>query len=273
MARCRPGSSGVYPSVARITYSARTVPCVVRSRPGAISVTGVCSYSRTPCLRTAAARPRASRAGWMAAQCGVYVAPSTPDAATRSAASARFSSRRSASPKPNARYSATSSWARWSWLGERASMTVPPLAQWQSMSSAAATRPTSSTVSCMARYMATAACVPGHPLQLGQRRREQRRAPAAVPAGRAEAGDVLLAHRDPQSRAGLGQVVRGPQPGEAGPGDGHVHVLVAGQRVAGDQCRPAWCRARKTATGMRDLVASAHGDMGQARATTPGLAA
>ena len=109
MARCSPGSSGVYPSVARITYSARTVPCVVRSRPGAISVTWVCSYSRTPCLRTAAARPRASRAGWMAAQCGVYVAPSTPGAATRSAASARFSSRRSASPKPNARYSATSS--------------------------------------------------------------------------------------------------------------------------------------------------------------------
>ena len=31
------------------------------------------------------------------------------------------------------------------------------MAQWQSMPSAAVTRPTSSTVSCMARYMATAA--------------------------------------------------------------------------------------------------------------------
>ncbi len=36
-------------------------------------------------------------------------------------------------------------------------MTVPPLAKWQSMPSAAATRPTSSTVSCMARCMAMAA--------------------------------------------------------------------------------------------------------------------
>ena len=70
-ARCRPGSRGVYPSVARITYSARTVPCGVRSRRGAISVTGVRSYTATPRRRSSAASPRASRAGWMAAQCGV----------------------------------------------------------------------------------------------------------------------------------------------------------------------------------------------------------
>ena len=34
------------------------------------------------------------------------------------------------------------------------------MAQWQSMFSAAATRPTSSTVACMARYIATAASRP-----------------------------------------------------------------------------------------------------------------
>ena len=37
---------------------------------------------------------------------------------------------------------------------------MPPLAQWQSMPSAAATRPTSSTVCCIARYMAMAASRP-----------------------------------------------------------------------------------------------------------------
>ncbi len=77
-------------------------------------------------------------------------------AASRSLASAADSSRRSSSPKPNFRASATSLAARSSCAADRASWIVPPLAQWQSIPSAAATRPTSSTVSCMARYMATA---------------------------------------------------------------------------------------------------------------------
>jgi hypothetical protein len=46
--------------------------------------------------------------------------------------------------------------ARSSCAGERASCSAPPLAQWQSMLSAATTRPTSSTVSSMARYIAMA---------------------------------------------------------------------------------------------------------------------
>ncbi len=50
----------------------------------------------------------------------------------------------------------TSAFARSSWAGERASITVPPFAKWQSMSSAAATAPTSSTVACMARCIAMA---------------------------------------------------------------------------------------------------------------------
>ena len=41
-------------------------------------------------------------------------------------------------------------------MGERANWTVPPLAQWQSIPSSAATLPTSSTVCCIARYMAIA---------------------------------------------------------------------------------------------------------------------
>ena len=44
---------------------------VVHSVRGAIWVTGVRSNSFTPRSRTARASPRTSRAGWMAAQCGV----------------------------------------------------------------------------------------------------------------------------------------------------------------------------------------------------------
>ncbi len=83
-----------------MTYCARIVPRVVRNRPGAISVTGVPSNTRTPRRRTASASPRASRAGWIAAQCGLYVAATTPSALTCSAVSAAVSSRRSSSPNP-----------------------------------------------------------------------------------------------------------------------------------------------------------------------------
>src|SRR5579875_3842351 len=100
IARCRPGSSGVYPSVARITKGARTVPPGVTSRPGSMAVTGVFSCSDTPRPRTKRARPRASRAGWIAAQCGVYVPPSTPVAQANERASSAESSRRSSSPNP-----------------------------------------------------------------------------------------------------------------------------------------------------------------------------
>ena len=61
---------------------------------------------------------------------------------------------------------------------------------------------------------------------------EQRRAPAAVAAGRAESGDLFLQHRDPQRRIGRGEVIRGPQSGEAGADDRHVDVDVAGERRA-----------------------------------------
>ncbi len=96
----------------------------------------------------------------MAAQCGVYVPPSTPAAATRSPASAAVSSARSAEPNPYSLASATSAVARSSCAGDRASCTVPPLAQWQSMPSAVTAAATSSTVCCIARCMAIAASRP-----------------------------------------------------------------------------------------------------------------
>ena len=92
------------------------------------------------------------------------------------------------------------------------------------------TRPTSPTVSTMARRMAAPA--PGPPtwssLRLGHG--EQRRAPAAVAARGAEPHHVPLDHGDAQPGIGLGQVVGRPQAGEATTHHGHVHVEVAGQR-------------------------------------------
>ena len=59
---------------------------------------------------------------------------------------------------------------------------------------------------------------------------EQRRAPAAVAAARAEPGRLGLDDGDPQGRLGAGEVQRRPQAGEAGTDDRHVGLAVAGQR-------------------------------------------
>ena len=61
----------------------------------------------------------------------------------------------------------------------------------------------------------------------GQLRGEQRRAPAPVAPGGAEAGHLGLEHGHGQRRVRLGQVVGGPEPGVAGSDDGHVDVEVA----------------------------------------------
>ena len=89
--------------MARTTTSARTVPWAVTTRPGSIAVTGVRSWIRTPRRSTAAARPRTSRAGWIAAQSGVYVAPELRVARSTPPASAASSKPRSSSPRPQAR--------------------------------------------------------------------------------------------------------------------------------------------------------------------------
>ena len=160
-----------------------------------------------------AASPRTSRAGWIAAQCGVYVPPSTsrraaplarlggveqPQVVVAEAERAGLVDRR---PGP----------AR----AAPACARAPPCRPWPSGSRSPRRRrpgPTSSTVACIARCIATAA-VPAVPAgQRGQRGGEQRRAPAAVAAGRAVPGD--LASRRPR-RAATGRRRPGSTPSTA----------------------------------------------------------
>ena len=70
--RLSPGSLAVNPSVARNTIGARTVPHGVATPPGPISVAGERSYRSTPRRCTVSASPRASEAGWIRAQCGLW---------------------------------------------------------------------------------------------------------------------------------------------------------------------------------------------------------
>ncbi len=75
----------------------------------------------------------------------------------------------------------------------------------------------------------------GQPVLLGDSavgRREERRAPAAVSARRAEPGDGALEHDDPQARVEARKVVGGPQPRVAGADDRHVCVYIAVERRA-----------------------------------------
>ena len=123
-----------------------------------------------------------------------------------------------------------------SWVGDRASCTVPPLAQWQSMPSAAATRPTSST-----RVL--------HRPVHGDRRRPGRPSWSSLasdagnsaehqPPLRPDAPNPAISRSQTAiRRPGLGarEVVGRPQAGEPGAGDGHVHLGVAWQRVGRDQ--------------------------------------
>ena len=78
-----------------------------------------------------------------------------------------------------------------------------------------------------------------------------RRAPAAVAAGRAEAGDVAFQQDDAQRRVGLQEVVGGPEPRVAGAEDGHVGV---GRSVEGGP-RGQVVRARLEPIGDRGIVA------------------
>ena len=74
---------------------------------------------------------------------------------------------------------------------------------------------------------------PGKARHPSHRRRVDRRAPAAVAAGRAEPDVLLVEHDDPQRRVGLGQVVRRPEAGVPGPDDHDVGVAVARERRVG----------------------------------------
>ena len=184
---------------------------------------------------TASASPRTSRAGWTPAQCGVYEraehvrrgdplrAPrpaEQPADVVRAEAPARVVGDLGAGPRAAARAVRRER--------ERAALARSA----QSMPSAAATRPTSSTVATSrlqaARPRASApAPAAGRRLQDAG---EQRRAPAAVAPGGAEPGDLPLDHHDPQRRVGQREVVRRPEPGVAGTDDRHVGVDVPVQR-------------------------------------------
>ena len=73
-----------------------------------------------------------------------------------------------------------------------------------------------------------------------QARRQQRRAPAAVAAARAEPDVVTFEDRDAQRRIRRRQRERGPQPGEAAADDRHVDVGVTAERRPVDHApRPA----------------------------------
>ena len=126
----------------------------------------VCSKRSTPRRSTTLASPRTRRAGWIAAQCGVNVAPSAPPVDSCSRASAGLRRRRSSSVNPRERAVSTSPVIRASWTRVCASTTVPPRWYWASIPSAAATRPTSRTVSCIARCWRSAASGPPRPARV-----------------------------------------------------------------------------------------------------------
>ena len=149
----------VKPSVARTTIRPARCRRSSRTRPDSMAVA---PRALVDACRRAARPPRPGRGrggpgGWRrSAAC--RAAPSTPAASRRSAASARSSQRRSSSPSPNWRASASSSRSRTVWAGLRGEgeRTRP----WRSGSRCpppSATRPTSSTVSYIARCMAIAA--------------------------------------------------------------------------------------------------------------------
>ena len=128
------------------------------------------------------------------------------------------------------------------WAGDVLTQSDPPLWNRASMPSSAQTRPISSTVANICLLHAHRGVVAVALRQRRQRRGEERRDPAAVAAGGAEAGDVLLHHGHAQVRVGLGEVVRGPEPRVAGADDGDIDVggaLESGRGAGRRGRRPA----------------------------------
>ena len=111
----------------------------------------------------------------------------------------------------------------------RASRIVPPLATCASMPSAPATRATSSTVARIAACWASAASRPPSAASAGSSagNSAEHQPPLRPDAPKPATSDSST--RSDSDGSGLGQVVGGPEPGVAGPDDGHVDVEVAGQ--------------------------------------------
>ena len=132
----------------------------MRASRGAISVTGVRSKISTPRSRTVWARPRASLAGWIRAQCGLQIALTAPATRRRSSRSAGSSSRTSSSVQPQWRSWASNRRSRRSWAALVATVVTPPLTMSASMPSSAATAMTSSIASNITRCSRLAASAP-----------------------------------------------------------------------------------------------------------------
>ena len=228
IARRWPGSCGIA-SVARMTYLARTVPDGVTSRGLDRRHRGALEDG-DPLRRTASASPRTSLAGWMAAQCGVYVPPSTPVAATRSVASARSAASGHRS-RSRLLASAASAVARSSCAAERASCTCRP---WPSGSRCPRPRPPRPRPRCPASPAAWRSPRPGRPSAPACRARRGT-APSTsrrfFPRRRSRRSRAR--RRRSAGRVRAGQVVGRPQPGVARPGDGHVDLDIPGQPAAG----------------------------------------
>ena len=183
----------------------------VRPRPARSPVTRVRSWTVAPRASTTAASPRTSFAGWIAAQCGVYVAPRTCVASQplavprpRRAGRGRARTRRTRLP-PRGRAASCGP--------ERASTTVPPTATSASMPLGVVATFATSYDRVLHRAVLRDSRRRVRPRRRGSptRHRVQRRAPTAVASGRAEAGDLGLEHGDAQRRVGGLQVVRRPQ--------------------------------------------------------------
>ena len=192
---------------------------------------------------TASASPRASRAGWIAAQCGVCAAPSWSATSMRSRAAVASSHRSSSSAKPTRAWrDSACSRPRWAALrGEAGRAALDEVAVDALVGADLADLVDGVVHRLLHRDRAPAVRA------MADRRRldgEERRAPAAVAARRAEARDLRLEDRDPQRRIGAMQVVRRPQAGVAGADDGDVDT--AGRRATehGARASPAPCRAR-----------------------------
>ena len=154
-----------------------------------------------------------------------------PAIRSRCSASARPNHLRSSSPKPRARDSATSASARRTWAGVRAATTVPPLVNRQSIPSAAAARPTSSTVPCMARCMALAASTPwSRAMSEPGAENSAEHQPPFLPEAPKPA-DLPFQQGDSRARRRPEQVVRSPEPGEPRPHHSHIDVDVPLQRT------------------------------------------
>ena len=195
--------------------------------PAASEVARVPSWIVAPRRSTLRARPRTRRAGWIAAQCGVYVATEHVRRAELLASLGRVEQPQVLRPEapgtplvdlgcraPQLHRRAGehdgAALAR-----SRQSIPRPPRPR--------RPRPPSTASRGTGRRAASRLRGGRHLLQRG---REQRRAPAAVAPAGAEAGGLGLEHDHPQRRISAQQVVRRPQSGVAGPDDRDVGVVV-----------------------------------------------